>query len=690
MFHSSHPPSQIGPADPVVHLLVVIDHLLPSSTTCYRRRPPAAVVLLLVAVDLIPSSSSYRLDHQIEVFIFFCLLLKMDFDLDVLLSTDAANAEKPRAKFQPKGKPKPKPKPSARPESKSTQTSSAQLVEVAATTEEHTGNNANQIIGNVLNSLQSYEKSQRENAESVHSMDSPNDSLPESTTTVNLPPCSETPTVDVSLDGILEAGPTEPELINKIDASENLESITALDPLTGEGAAILNNNGDFQIGSLSPGSKEAGNSLFWEPQSITGSGTRAGKFKPKPKAQSRKIEQIANNPDQDVGPIQHGENIHEVPSQSDLMENEPASSFTPDELLGTSSIRVTDTAPTETISDYHVNEEPINMSEISQVDSVNETGRSSQRVKRVTSKALQLIDEAENEGIDDNDNNDDYVPENEALTEKKERKSKRKSKKSLNENKNPVRKRKKGKEVGDELIEAPKKKFSHSTKRKSRQVNPELLKIPEEEFEMQMHNFPLKDLIRLREHKEKIEKKEASLLRTDTTDQSDCAENATYYNYRTHMKITPRMKWTKVDTELFFEAIQQFGTDLSIIKECFPGRTREQIRSKFKKEYKQNRLRIESALNTRAKGLSHFEFVIERLKQAQAEDSENDDPASLTGEEDEEAATDINKSGDSGLQKEVKDLEPDVSAGAGAGAESPIKSDDIEEDDTWSHYKSEI
>lgn len=39
--------------------------------------------------------------------------------------------------------------------------------------------------------------------------------------------------------------------------------------------------------------------------------------------------------------------------------------------------------------------------------------------------------------------------------------------------------------------------------------------------------------------------------------------------------------------------------------------------------------------------------MIERLKQAQAEDSENDDPDSLTGEEDEEAATGINVWGSS-------------------------------------------
>ncbi|KAK9071151.1 hypothetical protein SSX86_009719 [Deinandra increscens subsp. villosa] len=664
----------------------------------------------------------------------------MDIDLEDLISTDAANTAKGSVKFQPKGKPKPKPKPKPKSEHnvqlepKSISTPPTQFIEVAATTKEQSGNDVNQIIGNVLDSLQSSsERSHEESAESFLPSDSPDVFLPESTTTaVTLPSCSETPTVDASMDGKLEVGPTEPELINNIDASANLESFAEQDPLTEKGATILNDKGDFQTGNVSPGSKsqEAEDSLFWEPlnvlaQSITVSGPRVSKFKPKPKAQNRKMEQSANNPDQDTGPIKHGENVGSVPSQTDFLENEPVPSSSPDEILGTSSIG---------ISDCQVNEAP-NLTETSQVDSVNEAGGSSDRLTTLANETLRLVDEDENEDIGDGNNNDDYVPpENVSLTEKKAHKSK----KPLNDKKKPVRKRKKlteivdeltevpkkksshttrrnkkpkevvdeltevpkkkfshstrrnkkAREVADELTEVPKKKFSHTTLRNKRQVNPELLKIPEDELEMHMHNFPLKDLIRLREHKERIEKKEASLLQTDTADQSDQGQNdATYYNYRTHMKITPRVKWTKLDTELFYEAIQQFGTDLSMVTECFPGRTREQIRSKFKKEYKQQRLRIESALNTRAKGHSHFEFVIERLKQARAEDSENDDPVTLTGEEDEVVATDINEGGNVGLEKEVKDMKSDVPA---AGAESPIKSNDDEEDYDWSHYKSEI
>ncbi|KAD6795286.1 hypothetical protein E3N88_06182 [Mikania micrantha] len=565
----------------------------------------------------------------------------MDLDLDDLFSTDAANTAKAGVKFQPKGKskPKPKPKPNAQLEPKSTPSPSTQVIEVAATAVEQTGNDVNQIIGNILDSLQSsFEKSQEEHAESFLTLDSPNDLLSESTISVNLPPHSMTQNIDASMDGKLEAGPTNPELVDNINASTNLESNAELDPLTGEGAAILNDKEHFQIGNLSPGSKLV--ALFWY-----NIGPRAGKFKPKPKpkskpqVQSRKMDQIPNNPDQDEGPVQNGEDICLVPSQPDFMENEPTPLFTPD--VGTSSIRITDSVPTETVSDYYVNED--------------------------ANKALQLRDEGENEDVDDNNNDDEYVPENESLIGKKESKSKRKSKKPIDENKKLVGKRKKIKEVLDEITEVSKKKFKHSTRRNKRQVNPELLKIPEDEFELHMHSFPLKDLIRLREHKEKIEVH----INFYSINRVDLPENTTHYNYHTHMKITRRTKWTKLDTELFYQAIQQFGTDLSLIRECFPGRTREQIRSKFKRESKLHRLRMESALDTRANDYSHFEFVIERLKQARPEDFENDNTITSADEEEEVVLAENNEDGNVELEKEVKDMKPD--APAAAGAESPTK-----------------
>lgn len=694
----------------------------------------------------------------------------MDFDLDDLISTDAANNAKTSTKFQPKTKPKPKPKlkPKTQLESKSEAIPLKQVVEdVAAANNEFTarigeeqpGNDVNQISGNINDDWQSsFEKSPEANVESFLTLESLNDFPSQSTrVTVNSPPCSETPTVHVSMDGNLEKGPMEPDLSNNIDACTNFGSLAQLDPLTGEEAAIFNDNGDFQIGNLS-GSKDNESSPFWESLDIlshTCSGPRVGKFKPKPKAQTRKLEQIATTPDKDLASVQYEENVDSAPSQTNYMENKAVPSFTADDILGSSSMRVTDSAPTETIFDFHVNEESMNLAD--QMDSVipeehldavteslsagpesvkkgkrktrkglsptqldkssesnlDQVGTASERLRRRSNKTLELIDESEDEGIDDgfvhgNEDNSDYEPGNESLGERKGSKSK----KPVNEKEKPVRKRKKASDVPVESTKVAKKKFPHRTRRNKRQVNPELLKMTEDELEMHMHNVPMKELIRLAEHRERIAKKDASTSGTPAMNQSASsfsnhydedeafaqgtgsayehdysmeAENATYYNYRTHMKITPRIKWSKQDTELFYEAIQQFGTDLSMIKECFPGRTREQIKAKYKKEERQQPLRLSDALTTRAKGHSQFEVVLERLKQAEAQDSENDDPINLTGEEDEDVtATDINADLDATkpveLQKEVKEMEK----------ADNTKLDDSEDEIDWSQYKSEI
>ena len=40
---------------------------------------------------------------------------------------------------------------------------------------------------------------------------------------------------------------------------------------------------------------------------------------------------------------------------------------------------------------------------------------------------------------------------------------------------------------------------------------------------------------------------------TDEHDNSVVAQNATHYTYGTHMRKRQKMKWTKQDTELFYE-----------------------------------------------------------------------------------------------------------------------------------------
>ncbi|XP_035834053.1 chaperone protein ClpB3, chloroplastic-like [Helianthus annuus] len=62
---------------------------------------------------------------------------------------------------------------------------------------------------------------------------------------------------------------------------------------------------------------------------------------------------------------------------------------------------------------------------------------------------------------------------------------------------------------------------------------------------------------------------------------SESAQNTTYYNYRTHMKITPRMKWTKQDTELFYELISlDMGALIVGAKYC--GEFEDRLKAVFK------------------------------------------------------------------------------------------------------------
>ncbi|EPS70590.1 hypothetical protein M569_04171, partial [Genlisea aurea] len=103
-------------------------------------------------------------------------------------------------------------------------------------------------------------------------------------------------------------------------------------------------------------------------------------------------------------------------------------------------------------------------------------------------------------------------------------------------------------------------------------------------------------------------------------------EDATlYFNYQTYMDKPRPIRWSKQDTETFYEAIRQFGTDLSLIQQLFPGLTRQQIKLKYKKEERQHPFRLHEAVTNRPKDHSHFKMVIERLQQIAAEQNKKED-----------------------------------------------------------------
>ncbi|KAL0427926.1 UNVERIFIED_CONTAM: hypothetical protein Slati_2967400 [Sesamum latifolium] len=259
----------------------------------------------------------------------------------------------------------------------------------------------------------------------------------------------------------------------------------------------------------------------------------------------------------------------------------------------------------------------------------NEMGRSL-RPRKSKTNFYELGDEAEDEvraseefseecpvnsaAEEETVNNEEFQVESDSQMKKVKQKSEK-----------PVRKRKKETESSDKDAK-PKKVLSlYSAKARDlcNIVDKVLLATPEDEIDYQ--KVPLRDLILLAEHKER---------------------------------------------EM---AVRQFGTDLSMIQQLFPDRTRRQVKLKYKKEERQHPLRLREALTNRTK--------------EENQNADNDESIDLTGNEVDEGTS---NAGD----EEAKDehIEEEVNENVAndfTEVRSPSKSEDIEDDlFIWSQYKS--
>ncbi|MCO5609550.1 hypothetical protein L7F22_063779 [Adiantum nelumboides] len=84
-------------------------------------------------------------------------------------------------------------------------------------------------------------------------------------------------------------------------------------------------------------------------------------------------------------------------------------------------------------------------------------------------------------------------------------------------------------------------------------------------------------------------------------------------NYHSYMKRTRTQTWRPDETELFYQALREFGTNFAMIQHLFPGRTRKQVFLKYKKEEKCSPLRISEAMRVKPCDTSHFLEVISSL-----------------------------------------------------------------------------
>lgn len=106
--------------------------------------------------------------------------------------------------------------------------------------------------------------------------------------------------------------------------------------------------------------------------------------------------------------------------------------------------------------------------------------------------------------------------------------------------------------------------------------------------------------------------------RTEVTGQRAHITSATY------SKKNTSERWTSDDVERFYRALQMCGTDFSMIEVLFPTRTRTHIRNKFKKEERDNPVRIENCLKNKIPlDIEEFKACIAAKKQAQAQERPN-------------------------------------------------------------------
>ncbi|KAL9978691.1 hypothetical protein ACROYT_G016239 [Oculina patagonica] len=85
-----------------------------------------------------------------------------------------------------------------------------------------------------------------------------------------------------------------------------------------------------------------------------------------------------------------------------------------------------------------------------------------------------------------------------------------------------------------------------------------------------------------------------------TLDDSEIVyEDADAVNFGAYLKHRKVERWTLEETQKFYKALSQVGTDFSLMGPLFPSRKRRELKAKFKREEKLHRSLVEKALRLR-------------------------------------------------------------------------------------------
>lgn len=492
-----------------------------------------------------------------------------------------------------------------------------------------------------------------------------------------------------------------------------------------------------------------------ETDDIVATGQQRGKYKPKTRSQGVKGKPSASAPQSAVDePVVHPSDLQFIASETGVIEDVTIPVLPLNNVLDHSSMDISDCMMGEPSSHAILtNEEQNNLPQTSNdvaAPSVDVPGmpekvityekrrknastgtKASEKQKKKVTFAEEpeyetrddhsIADESVSGSVAVNDGEDDDRDADQVGSPSTRKRAPRKPKKPVAENEISAPKRKRSNKEVDKPTKEPPKKFPHATRRRKRCVDKELLENDDIDFQ----RIAIKDLILLAEHKERIQKKEAkeaTALSANQSTQNNSREddgrseegsfaseqgqeyyedqdgsavqwNNRLFNYQTYMQKEPRARWSKPDTERFYEAIRQFGTDMSMIQQLFPGRTRHQIKLKYKNEERRHPMKINEAVASRGKDYSHFEEVIKQLQLAAAQENrvfgENDSTGMNGAEEVEDLAPETNKQEETTELKQDESQELENHPADETEVHSP-KSDENEEDDSemWDLYKN--
>ena len=116
------------------------------------------------------------------------------------------------------------------------------------------------------------------------------------------------------------------------------------------------------------------------------------------------------------------------------------------------------------------------------------------------------------------------------------------------------------------------------------------------------------------------------------------AAPATRFTSATFSKASHAAPWTPEETALFYRLLSSFGTDFTLLSSALKGRSRGEVKRKFKKEERERPAVVEESLKKRVK-MDMSEFSKRRNDKSAAEESNNSGEVKGSGETDGAAAS---------------------------------------------------